>query len=258
MNNNFKKTLESAPYYIKYYGFWEGTRIVLKFLFGKPEQVALKDIKEKIYLRKGTSDAPTFHQIFAHREYGLKMLDIKPKTIIDAGANIGLFSVFIKNKFPDAKIVAIEPDKDNYQMVLKNTEKYDDISVINCGLWNKSTMLKVYDKYNSGKWGMVVEETSDTSDPQAVWSISIGDIIEKYGFTSVDLLKIDIETAEKYLFDESCKSWLPKVKVIAIELHDWIEPGCAQPFLNAINTVFKKYAYYIKGELTIIVNETID
>ncbi|MFA6058891.1 MAG: FkbM family methyltransferase [Taibaiella sp.] len=257
MNNSFKKTLESLPRYFFLYGPWEGIKLSLKFLFNRTGVVKIKDAKEKIYLRKNSSDIPTFHQVFASREYGLKMININPKTIIDGGSNIGLFSVFMKNKFPEAQIIAIEPDKENFAMMQKNLKNYKDVSLVNTGIWNKNALLKVYDKFNQGKWGMVVEETNDANDPSAIRSMSIPDIMSQFNLNTIDLLKLDIETAEKYLFDEHCDLWLKKVKTVIIELHDWIEPGTAQPFFNAINRTFNKFSYYIFGEITIIVNEDI-
>ena len=164
----------------------------------------------------------------------------------------------MKNRYPDATIIAIEPDNDNYEMCVKNLSNYEDVYVKKAGLWNKSTLLKVYDKFNQGKWAMVVEETNDVNDASAVNAISVNDLIREYNLDQVDLLKLDIETAEKYLFDESSEVWLPKVKTLVIELHDWIEPGCAQPLFNRINKVFPKFSYYIKGENTVIVNEILN
>lgn len=258
MNNDFKKTVESIPFYIYHYGIWSGLKLSFRFLFHKTDSIRLKGIKERIFLRRKSSDIPTFHQVFAKREYDLKMLNIKaPRVIIDGGANIGLFSIFIKNKYPDSKIIAVEPDKENFEMMNKNLSNYENISLLNTGIWNKSTLLRVYDKFNKGKWGMVVEETDNNRDPTNIKSMSIPDIMKMYDIDIIDLLKLDIETSEKYLFDENCGSWLSKVKVIIIEIHDWIEPGCAQPFFSAINKIFDKYSYYISGEITIIVNESM-
>mgnify|MGYP000361339186 CR=1 FL=1 len=54
-----------------------------------------------------------------------------------------------------------------------------------------------------------------------------------------DLLKIDIEGAEKELFSENTDYWLGKVNMIIIELHDWMRKDCSKNFYSAI----KKYKY---------------
>ena len=46
----------------------------------------------------------------------------RPSVIIDAGANIGLASIWFASKFPEARILAIEPEKSNYELLVRNVE----------------------------------------------------------------------------------------------------------------------------------------
>jgi hypothetical protein len=67
---------------------------------------------------------------------------------------------------------------------------------------------------------------------------------------------LDIETSEKMLFLDNYEDWLPRVNVLIIELHDWLEDGCARPFFEAVNKTFPKYKYLIQGDNTIIINQS--
>jgi hypothetical protein len=93
-------------------------------------------------------------------------------------------------------------------------------------------------------------------DPEneTVEALSIPAIMKKHQLEQIDLLKIDIETSEKQLFKEGYEEWLPKVKMIIIELHDWLEKDCSRPFLMAINKCFSSYKFAQKGENTIVIN----
>jgi len=256
MVSQFKKNIDAGFRYIHFYGFLEGIKVTTKFLLNAASTVSLSTLKAPVKLRKGTSDIMTFHKVFANQEYAVKQFEKDPKVVIDGGANIGLFSIFIKNLFPDAHVIAIEPDDDNFKLMQENFAPYTGIDSIQAGLWNKSSPLKVYDKYNQGKWAMVVEET-DNAQEANVSGISIEEIMSKYKLDRIDILKIDIETSEKYLFGDNYQNWLPKVKMIIIEFHDWIVKGTAQPVLKAVNECFNKYSFYMKGENAIIVNEDI-
>ena len=236
--------------FIKCYGIVNGCRLFLKIKFGNINKIKLPGIEHPISLRKGTSDIPAFYQVFLNREYNIAF-DESPKIIIDGGANIGLFAIVMKNRYPDAKIICLEPDPENFSQLLKNTSLYKNIICENCGVWNKETRLKVYDKYKFGKWGIVVEENELEG---SVFAISMNEVMRKYSLNYIDILKLDIETSEKQVFSDSFEEWLPKIKIVLIELHDWIEKGCSKPFFKAINTSFNDYSFSAKGENVIIIN----
>jgi len=234
------------------FGLLKGAVLFFKIKFGRVRKLKLPNIKAPVSLRHQTSDIPAFYQVIVDEQYeiGLK----NPQVIIDGGANIGLFTLQMKSKFPDTKIICIEPDPENFKMLKENTAAYKDVFCENCGIWNKDTRLKVYDKYDMGKWGMVVEEDLlDGSIP----AVSINAILRKYDIAYIDILKLDIETSEKQVFSDNFEDWLPKVKTIIIELHDHIDAGCSKPFFAAINRSFSNYKYSTKGENTIIENQDL-
>lgn len=241
-------------YLIKLFGFRHGITLFVKFKFNRLDHLKLPHLKHALALRKGTSDVPLFDQIFIHPEYVLSF-DKKPSIIIDGGANIGLFTLQMKNQFPDATVICVEPDKDNFAMLQKNVAAYSNVSCENCGVWDKDTHLKVYDKFNGGKFAMVVEESNEAGSIKA---ISISDIMEKYKIDRIDLLKLDVETSEKKIFADNYSNWLSKTKMLVIELHDWMEEGCSKPFFDAITKTFTNYKYLITGQNTIIINNDID
>jgi FkbM family methyltransferase len=191
----------------------------------------LRNYKHPIYLRNRSSDVHVFGQVIYGREYELKYR-LNPSVIVDCGANIGLSSIFYKNKFPEAKIIAIEPEFSNFKILQKNTEKYADIHCINCGIWNRSTNLKISNQ-DRGNWGFTVEE-SDENGENTIKAIAIDEIMKQYQLDHIDILKIDIEGSEQKLFESNSEKWLPFVKVIVIEFHDATVQNCAKTFYKAL------------------------
>ncbi|MBP6385394.1 MAG: FkbM family methyltransferase [Pseudarcicella sp.] len=238
-------------------GLVKGTLLFVKLKLNLTKQIQIqKNMKYPVYLRPNTSDKSIFELIFIDNEYKM-FQDITPKTIIDAGANIGLSTVFFKNKFPNANVICIEPDASNFEVLAQNTKPYgNDITLIQKGLWNKITKTKISDKYNMGKWAMVIEEDLNNS-ADSLDTITIDKIMEDHKLERIDLLKIDIETAEKYVFMNNYENWLPKTKMIIIELHDWMEKGTAQPFFMAITKSIANFSIYHHGELTTVINEDL-
>ncbi len=194
-------------------------------------KILLPKYKAPIFLRNNTSDIGVFYQMFLSKSYNIG-IDNSPKVIIDCGANIGLSTVFFKNKFPDAQIIAIEPEKSNFDMLKKNTKFYTNIHCLHNGIWNKSTNLSIEDD-NLGHWGFTVTEV-DFENENTISAISINDIMIEFNIKQIDILKIDIEGSEKELFEKDFENWLSITKVLIIELHDGLKKGASKSFFKAI------------------------
>lgn len=226
----------------------------LDIKYNRLSKIRVPGIKETIFLRKDTSDVAIFEQVFLRGDYDMDF-KFQPQTVVDAGAHIGLFSILMKNRFPGAKIICIEPDRNNIDTLSKNLEKYGEVEVVQAGLWNSITKLEIVDRYHAGHSALTVEENVEQG---CVPGITVTNVMETYGLKTIDVLKIDIETSEKELFLKNYEDWLPKVRMIIIELHDWLKPGCSQVFFEAINRSFGDYSYSVWGENTIIENRDFE
>lgn len=201
------------------------------------------EFKEPIYLRTGTTDFSTFMEVIFGKAYEFP-LNFIPEVIIDCGANIGLTSIYLKNKFPDARVFAVEPEKENFKILTANLSGYDNTTLYNNGIWNKKTMLKIEDS-GLGEWGFMVTETNEMG-PNTIPAISIKDIMHENNINIIDILKIDIEGSEKELFESGYEYWLPRTKIIIIELHDRLRMGASQSFFNAL--IQYKFSLTLRGQ----------
>jgi FkbM family methyltransferase len=169
---------------------------------------------------------------------------IDPSFIIDCGANIGLSAVWYANTYPNAKIIAIEPDINNFVFLKKNTKAYPNVKCLNKAVWPYETSMSIVDK-GTGNWGLQTIE-SKTKTGNNIDAVSISTVMDQFQINFIDILKIDIEGAEKELFSKNYESWLSKTGVIAIELHDNIDKNISAVFYNAISG--RKYKEYYNGE----------
>jgi len=191
--------------------------------------------RHPIYIRNGTSDERLYKKIIVQKEYEFKT-QASPNCIIDAGANIGLTTVYFANKYPNTTIIAIEPEKSNYEMLIKNTKNYPNVAAIKAALFNKVGEIDLLD-VGRDKWGVMTEANNNYQSIKAnsiikigtVDSITINKILEDYGLTEIDILKIDIEGSEKEVFSSSFE-WIAKTKSIIAELHERMKVGCNRSF----------------------------
>ncbi len=200
----------------------------LKLKSGNTQSLRLKGIKNPIRLRKVKADLLLFKQIFVTEEYKFPC-PINPEYIIDAGANIGLSAVFFSKSFPAAKIIAVEVERGNYDLLVENTKGYQEIEAINAGIWPTTAKLEVVDT-GRGPTGFMVREATDGA-ANVFDAISINDIITRFGLPHIDIIKLDIEGAEKELLLQN-SDWITRTKIIIIELHDNKKQGCSKAFFE--------------------------
>jgi len=201
----------------------------------------------RLIIRKGDSDIRVFKQIFLDEVYHFFPQDFSPKVILDAGANVGYSAVWFASKFPNAKILAIEPEKSNFDLLKTNTASRSSIIPIHAGLWFEKSFLKIHDS-KSGSWAFETRIPKE-GEKTDVERVTIPELIRNYKLTQIELLKIYIEGAEFELFENKAEEWLPFVTMIMIETHDRMRPGCS----DLINRVIKFFGFkkFITKELSV-------
>lgn len=236
--------------YVRRFGILRGPRLLFKALTARRATFTMKipQARHPVTLRAGTSDLATFEQVFVWEDYDLP-LNEAPELIIDGGANIGCATIYFANRYPNARIIAVEPDKANFQMLVCNTSFYRNVSLIRAGIWHKRTWLKIENPEDE-KWKLRVCECDRGDD--AIAATTIPDILAEVGASSLDLLKLDIEGAERELFANGDRQWLERVKALVIELHDHYKPGCSAAFYAA--TAAYNFSRTEKGEHVTLIN----
>lgn len=87
--------------------------------------------KYPFIVRNQTSDVEIFEQIFIRQEYNFTV-NKPPEVIVDAGANVGFASIYFASKYPNSKIIAIEPEESNFRLLKKNTDSYEKMGLSEC------------------------------------------------------------------------------------------------------------------------------
>ncbi len=211
--------------------------------------VQVPGLRQKTWIRKETSDWMAFKQVFVWKEYEYPIL-FNPFRILDAGGNVGYAALWFARKYPNAEIVSLEPESSNFEMLQKNTQAYKNIVSVNAGLWGRSCFLRIIPN-ERGNWAFRTEETEIETE-NSIRALSIKEILEKYKWDEIDILKMDIEGAEANVFKEASNEWLPKVRLIFLELHDNIQKDCSKNVFKAL--IEHDFRVDIMGENIVLIN----
>ncbi|KAA5802402.1 FkbM family methyltransferase [Alkalicaulis satelles] len=201
--------------------------------------------ERKLTIRNTRSDEAVVSQTFKQKQFLLpythgRWLDAlyrqyidtgKRPLIIDGGGNIGTAAIWFADQFPEAHIVSIEPDHDNFKLIEINCQGLK-VSPVHAAIGAKNGWLVVVDP-GRGEWGYV---TRTEGEGEKVRSITMKSLVDEFiglGFEPF-LLKLDIEGAEKDLFEGEA-DWFDRFPYIMVETHDSMMPGqaCSRSFLKA-------------------------
>ena len=157
----------------------------------------------------------TAKDIFVNKIYDFNTKNKTP-FIIDGGAHIGLFSIYMKLKFPDARILAFEPDPDALKLFKKNILKNNlkKVQIVEGALTDKNGKT-VFSTGLSDGCTIFSEENKIE-----VTTYRLNDFVE----LEVDCLKLNIEGSEY----DVIKNLEPKLYLtnrIYIEYHGFPETG---------------------------------
>jgi len=233
-------------WYRSLYGFLPAIHAYLNMLINKGIGRAPNELSGGfVFLRPGTTDQNVYNQVFVKKDYDVDLCN--PLFIVDAGAHIGLSSVFFASKYPKAIVIAIEPEPTNFKLLLMNTRNFSNIRPIQAGLWSRKTHLRIQNS-NAAAWNFRV---SEDSSGQGVTAVGILDVMSDFRVSQIDVLKLDIEGSEIEVLDTH-PSWIDAVGALIIELHDSFRPGCSEALARAICS--HNYDLHRSGENIVITN----
>lgn len=196
-------------------------------------------INEKPFLfHDGLSFYMTYKEIIATEIYAFSSKTEKP-FIIDCGANLGLSIYFFASAYPNATILAFEPDEAIYKVLEKNKNTFNlqNVTLYKKAVWDSETVLKFY---TDNGMGGTTENIYSNQIPTEIETLRLANFLDK----KVDMLKIDIEGAE-YTVLKDCVPFLKNVENIFVEYHSFINK---EQHLEDILQLLKDsgYRYHLK------------
>ena len=209
-----------------------------------------------VHIRAGESDIATLRQVFIGGEYDLshpehlrervleryrEIIDGGSIPIIaDIGANIGSASLWFKQQFPQAAVVAVEPDPDNAAVLRRNLPESSLATVVEAAIGATAGFVSLENR--SSGWAV---QTKRADSGIAV--VTVDDVLAQVPSGTPFIVKIDIEGFESDLF-KSNLDWIAHAYVVMIEPHDWMLPGqmTSRAFQQAMAA--HPFEMFIRGE----------
>jgi FkbM family methyltransferase len=189
----------------------------------------------KIKLRTNSTDLMAFTHVWLLREYDRPSFEIhNDDVILDIGAHIGLFVLFVAQFCRNGKIFCFEPVRENYDLLLDNLKmnKITNVESFNMAVSEKTGEVKIYLNEDESGHSMFVPSTKFIQ----IQSTSLKNIIDANGLGKCDMIKMDCEGVEYEIIDSLPSNYFDRIKKMCIEYHFADEkPYLIQSMIKKLN-----------------------
>ena len=220
-----------------------------------------------------------FHELFENSTYikhGIELPD--NACVIDAGANIGLFTLFVLDHSRDAQVYAFEPIKPIFETLKTNVELYSkNVKLFPFGLSNRTTTasftfyphysmmsglsdyarpaddVEVVKKYLLNQQDPLWQHADEFLPERFVGQTyqsqlrTLSEVIKNEKLELIDLLKIDVQRAELDVLNGIEEDDWQKIQQVVMELHD-AKGESSEGRLHEISALLERRGFKVIAE----------
>ncbi|MDQ6778275.1 MAG: FkbM family methyltransferase [Actinomycetota bacterium] len=172
------------------------------------------------------ADAIVLYEHFGLDVYGVPPAARPVRTVLDLGANVGYATLALRRRYPDAHFVCVEPDAETRRLLTANLELNGiDATILSVAVVGTPGQYAIKPSHFPASNQVTAHQNGD------IEGITLEALLDRAGLDQVDLMKIDIEGAERGVFEHAA-GWCKRVHALVVELHDRFEPSQAEALLS--------------------------
>lgn len=184
-----------------------------------PVSLAVKELKGRSVLcRPGTSDPWVLWDTFYNR-FHLPPAGVRPRCILDLGANVGYTACHFAALYEDAQVFAVELDAGNARLATQNLAGFGPrCRLVQAAVWSSDGEVHYAGGEEQG-FRVTTASSRTGTTANAVPARCLDTLFHEFGLEHVDYVKMDIEGAEAMVMRGSLE-WAKRVGAMKIEIHE--------------------------------------
>ena len=172
---------------------------------------------------------PVFSDIWYHHSY-TKHCPISPgSTVVDVGANVGVFSLFAARVA--RTVYALEPASSNFSRLIQNVSQAKNVISLHCACAGHDGRATL--DLSREPIGISLLTTSPSGSQETVDVVSLETLFAIHKINRCDFLKLDCEGAEYPIILDTPPAVLHRVQRIVLEYHDHLSERFSHRDLTA-------------------------
>jgi FkbM family methyltransferase len=181
-------------------------------------QLPLQAARRPVRLFVGDpSELEALYEVVVEDEYKLPH-GLEPRVVLDLGSHIGASVIVLRLAYPNARIVAVEPDPRSFSRLTRNVAMFSDITCLNLAVGPKAGRQPLY-RQAGASWGTSLLPFGGRQEGPQVEVCAVDEIVARANtpVAKVGLVKFDIEGSEWDIFPALAR--LPTVDLLVGEIH---------------------------------------
>lgn len=190
---------------------------------------------ERLYVRTATPDVDVALSSLRGEFDELFALTPEPRggLIVDAGGYIGTAAMAFARRYPEARVVTVEPSSENYAVLLRNVAAFPNVTPVNAALAAQTGPARLQRRRPWGECGFTIVEAPKDGRAGAVVEevacVTMAELLRRFEAGGADIVKLDIEGGERAILSGDV-DWLQDTRALCVELHDRVVGGCTEAF----------------------------
>jgi len=170
---------------------------------------------------RGFADLAAFDRVFVQRRYACVDEARDVRRIVDCGAHAGYASAYFLSRFPNASLLAVEPDPDHFAVLQANLAPFGDrAQAMRAAIWSHAGELVLTEPGSSeGQPVKARVRPPLAGETPSVPARDLATLLAQSACERISLLRMNIGGAEAAVFRSGCQAWIDRVDRLIVELH---------------------------------------
>lgn len=209
-------------------------RFVLNRLTGPKAGAHTFRLRNGQVIRMSSDQAFVLNEIYRERVYDIPGVELAGcRTIVDLGANVGVFALYASSQSPNATIHCFEPATATFAELQVNIKANRANAVAYRAAISKACgSARLYHAGTAAEWSLSGGSEGICEEVECIDLARLIDLVER---RPIDFMKVDVEGAELDLLENASDRQLRLIGALSVEWHHSSER--AQPLLHRLQRV---------------------